>query len=793
MDRRSSKTAETRPFGGNQTDLQLDQQSYTEELLPGAEPVGKRVPRQAMRLCLALIASFATLLAGCGGGTVTANPVNATFAISPGSASIDTNCTGCNATNSHGSPVQRFSAMLNGGGSAEVAWSVSGGDATAGAGTISAAGQYTPPSYLTADRVEVLVTATLKANPSIRATSVLQLTPGFLQPLTPENLALGPNGTVTLTGTLAQAGGSTSVRFALSDTATGTTGGEGTLSPTTCQRTSETFTTCSVTYTAPSFIGYTGVTHVVATVGDSTAKTDAMVLLNAAGVASNPASHQQQLATPMHLGSSGGNNNDFDANGNTIADCCSGTLGSLIQDGNGRQYLLSNNHVLARSDHAAVGDAIVQPGLIDNNCTPNGNGPGTLPVGALTTWTPLKSAATNTDAAIAQVASHTVDPTGSILEFGVRQADGSLAAAPPGTSSTDGKGEPASLQLRIAKSGRTTGLTCGGIAALDVDVLVDYFRDCAETKPYLTKAFTNQIAVMGDRFSDAGDSGALIVDTANAEPVGLFFAGGKDVSGVSHGMANPVAEVLSELNTQASGTNFTFVGTADHAISCLNYGDSTVPAAQARALSNTEIARGRQAVTSGRALVNNSAGILGVAMGKSSDHPGEAAVIVYVEESAQPIVPLTIAGVRTLVIPTNARALALGATALANASPTSQSLSPGAFSQALTIKRQVARSLMQQYPAFFGIGVGQSLDNPREAALVIYVDRKRIPVQLPSTVSGLRVRYVVMDRLHVTRSYSAPFESRRHCMPHDATPESQTFDPQHMAGRRSLEQLIPQD
>jgi hypothetical protein len=100
---------------------------------------------------------------------------------------------------------------------------------------------------------------------------------------------------------------------------------------------------------------------------------------------------------------------------------------------------------------------------------------------------------------------------------------------------------------------------------------------------------------------------------------------------------------------------------------------------------------------------------------------------------------------------------------------------------------------MQQYPAFFGIGVGQSLDNPREAALVIYVDRKRIPVQLPSTVSGLRVRYVVMDRLHVTRSYSAPFESRRHCMPHDATPESQTFDPQHMAGRRSLEQLIPQD
>ena len=32
--------------------------------------------------------------------------------------------------------------------------------------------------------------------------------------------------------------------------------------------------------------------------------------------------------------------------------------------------------MLARSDQASVGDAIVQPGLIDNNCTPNGDGLG---------------------------------------------------------------------------------------------------------------------------------------------------------------------------------------------------------------------------------------------------------------------------------------------------------------------------------------------------------------------------------------------------------------------------------
>jgi hypothetical protein len=94
-------------------------------------------------------------------------------------------------------------------------------------------------------------------------------------------------------------------------------------------------------------------------------------------------------------------------------------------------------------------------------------------------------------------------------------------------------------------------------------------------------------------------------------------------------------------------------------------------------------------------------------------------------------------------------------------------LSSTELSQALTVKRQRVRDLMQQYPAFFGLGVGQSLDNPREAALVIYVDRRQLPAVLPTIIGGVRTRYVVMDRLHVTRSYAARFEARRHCMPHE--------------------------
>ena len=145
-------------------------------------------------------------------------------------------------------------------------------------------------------------------------------------------------------------------------------------------------------------------------------------------------------------------------------DCCSGTLGALVEDAGKRQYLLSNNHVLARSDHASVGDTIVQPGLIDNNCSPLGDGAGRHPVprlAQLTGWLALSSKQTNADAAIAQVTSRAVDPSGGILELGGRQVDGTLAAAPPGISSTGGRGETASLNLQVAKSGRTTGLTCG--------------------------------------------------------------------------------------------------------------------------------------------------------------------------------------------------------------------------------------------------------------------------------------------------------------------------------------------
>lgn len=716
-------------------------------------------------LLLTLSALAAWMLTGC---SVSAGPGNPTsqslLSVSPGISQLDTNCTGCNSRNQRGLAVHQFRAVLANGSPAPVTWSVSGGDPSAGAGSIDAAGRYIPPSYLSGDSAVVVVTARLAADPRVVASAPITLTPGFLQPLTPENVALGPGASVTLTGKLAQSGGRSDIQFALAGSAQGGTAGQGTLSAAACQHERRSFTTCSVTYTAPPSIASTAVAYVVAEVSGS--RTEAEVLLNPAGVTSNPTAHQEQLATLMPLGSSGGNNGDLDARGGKILDCCSGTLGALVQDNSGRQFVLSNNHVLARSDHAAVGDTIVQPGLIDNNCTPNGDGPGTLPVAMLTTWLPLNSAQTNADAAIAQVGSRMMDNAGSILELGARQPDGTLAAAAPGISSTAGRGENPSLAMKVAKSGRTTGLTCASVSAIDLDVSVDYFRDCAETQPYLTKVFTNQIAISGDRFTDAGDSGALVVDAANAEPVGLFFAGGVDSAGVSHAVANPAPDVLNELGALAgNGVSYTFVGAADHQVSCLNYGNSAISAAQSVSLSDAEIARAQQALASARALVNPGAGILGVAMGKSSDHPGESAVLVYIAAGQRPSIPATIDGVRTQVIAATVQAVSFGTAPLANLTVDGSLLAPGALAHALQVKQQVAHALMRGTPAFFAVGVGISLDNPRQAALVIYVDRNHVPAALPAEIDGVRTRYVEMDRLHVTRSYLQAAAASPHCMP----------------------------
>ena len=76
---------------------------------------------------------------------------------------------------------------------------------------------------------------------------------------------------------------------------------------------------------------------------------------------------------------------------------------------------------------------------------------------------------------------------------------------------------------------------------------------------------------------------------------------------MSEGVANPAPTVLAELGSQ-EGTNYTFVGTTDHPVSCLNYGAATATAAQSTTLSGAQLELAQQALAQARMLINPSHG-----------------------------------------------------------------------------------------------------------------------------------------------------------------------------------------
>jgi hypothetical protein len=695
-------------------------------------------------------------LGGCGGAMMAAN---SNLSIEAGSHALTT-----------GGQMRLTAVNPKTNDTAPARWTITSSDnaPALGQGSVDATGVYTAPGALSADEVSVTLAATVGGE---TATTVLTLTPGFAQPLSPENATVAPGQSIEVTARLAEVNAG-AVTWTLEPTG----GAAGTLSATTCTRAPRAFTTCTVTYTAPpksTPAPGPAAARIVATANGTTAASALHVLLNGY-VSSNPVTHQVQQMGAILLGSSGGNDNDFDTysdetaaggrpGGNYIADCCGGTLGALVEDQSGQRYILSNNHVLAESDQGHAGDAIVQPGTIDDACVPLSEpGAKVRPVAALRASVPLDAHDTNVDAALAAIAPGTVDTAGAILELG-SASNGTLAAAPP----VAGRGEPltaANLSgIEVAKSGRTTGLTCSTINSVELAVKVDYYRDCAETQPYTTKVFTGQIGIPGNSFSDAGDSGALVVDAANAQPIGLFYAG-STANPLSPGLsiANPIGDVLSELSSRI-GSSLSVVGSsAPHPVACLNYDAAASPLSSS--LTPSERSRALEAARAAQGLVSRESGILGAVAGASADRPGEAAVILYLDRSRPPaILPKTVAGVRTAAILTDAAMLAAG-TAPTRLTPVEGIRLPAkALADAATSARRLATQLLAD-PAIFGVGVTQSFDNPQEAALLILLDSSRPAPEtltaldesrsgnLPAVLGGLRIRYLEMHRFRVTRA-----------------------------------------
>jgi hypothetical protein len=463
-------------------------------------------------------------------------------------------------------------------------------------------------------------------------------------------------------------------------------------------------------------------------------------------------------AVPVELGSSGGNANDFVNNTakNTIT-CCGGTLGSLVTRAN-VQYILSDNHILARSDGATVGDAIIQPGLIDTaTCTTAG----TTTVANLSQFSNLQAnPSQNVDAAIAQVIAGKVDPVGNIIYLGASvDANGvPVPGAPQG-----GTGIPASsvaVGRPVAKSGRSTGLTCSTIEATNISTSVDYTVNCDGTGTKFTANYSNQIGVIGGDFSGEGDSGSLIVTQDTTSPVALLYAG-SDTDTVG----NPVADVLNFF-----GNNTVFVGGAAHQV--VGCSLPTAPQSAKTVVPSSVASQVIQQATATRDL--HAAELLAypevqaVGVGQSYDNPKEAAILFFVTQGeSRTNLPTQVDGVRTRVIeqPLFAKRGAISAedSAMLEKSVAAPqlvySVSDAEMARAKVVHTAHVEALMK-LAGVQGVGIGSSVDSPGEAALMIFTIRGVPQDPIPAVIDGLRTRVRESSRF---RAGSVGSEVQRAC------------------------------
>ena len=221
---------------------------------------------------------------------------------------------------------------------------------------------------------------------------------------------------------------------------------------------------------------------------------------------------------PLLIGSSVG----FLASGFIMA----GTLGCFVKKGNS-VCILSNNHVLADENRYKIGGTIIQAGALDGGTAKSDA------VAKLSAFVKLDMAGANAvDCAIAKL-NGSIQPETSLLK-GIGKLAGVI-------------GRDLEIGDIVHKVGRTTGVRHGKVTAVELDgVTVEYDIGVV--------TFDDQVEIEGSgkqSFSDAGDSGSLIVDD---ELMGsaLLFAGGDHGGSNGKGLtyANPIATVLSALKVK---------------------------------------------------------------------------------------------------------------------------------------------------------------------------------------------------------------------------------------------------
>ena len=204
-----------------------------------------------------------------------------------------------------------------------------------------------------------------------------------------------------------------------------------------------------------------------------------------------------------------------------------GTLGCLAvglnAPRNGRLMILSNNHVLANSNNASLGDCICQPGPTDGGRCPQDQ------IAILERFIPINfSGGVNfVDCA-----------TGWAWPDRVRRELVYLSGGSPVFFRVGSSPVAPAVGMTVGKSGRTTQLRMGRITAINVSVNVNFAGRIGH--------FRDQISIAGTSgdFSAGGDSGSLVWQWATGlAPVGLLFAGGGGTT-----FANRIPRVLSALD-----------------------------------------------------------------------------------------------------------------------------------------------------------------------------------------------------------------------------------------------------
>lgn len=226
-------------------------------------------------------------------------------------------------------------------------------------------------------------------------------------------------------------------------------------------------------------------------------------------------------------------------------DITAGTLGCIVRR-NGERFILSNNHVLANSNDAEVGDAILQPGSLDGGRYPADQ------IAVLYDFIPIQfpdsPSGCSVARSIAALANLFATVTGSSARLRAVNAratnnlvDAAIARPLQDSDVSDDIVEigqiqdvaQAELGMAIKKSGRTTGFTQGEITQIDVTVDVQY-------GPGQIATFSDQL--LAGPMSQGGDSGSAVLDQDN-RLVGLLFAGSDNST-----IMNRIEHVFSALS-----------------------------------------------------------------------------------------------------------------------------------------------------------------------------------------------------------------------------------------------------